>query len=64
MKMTHELEAAVTFTILMHDVQSKSPGYMLEKYSSTQAEKSPRRILDNNNLAKLKAWMKIWHVED
>jgi hypothetical protein len=62
--MKQELEAAVTFTILMQNVQDKSPGYMLEKWEAVQREEHPRRLLDNNNLAKLKAWMEMWHVKE
>ena len=64
MKITHELEAAATFAILMQDVPEKSPGYMIEKYEAVKREPHPRRLLDNKNLGIFKNWMSTWHLED
>ena len=64
MKIEQDLEAAVTFAILMQNIKDKSPGYIREKYESVKRHEEPRCLLDNNNLRILKDWMKTWHVED
>jgi hypothetical protein len=60
-----ELRAAVVFAILMENtdgIVKKSPGYILEKLSTTKGYDKPEMLLDLNNLAKFKKWMDTWKV--
>ena len=61
-----ELRAAVVFAILMegnNGIVGKSPGYILEKLSSTKSYAEPEALLDNANLAKFKKWKSMWKVQ-
>lgn len=59
--MNLEIRRALTFAILMQGIMSKSPDYILEKWSIAKELGDPEMLLDPANLALFKKWIVYWN---
>lgn len=60
------LKQAVTFAILMENndgILGKAPSYVLEKFELCRLSTEPETLLDSQNTAKYKKYLKIWRIE-
>ena len=61
------LKQLVAFAILMENndgILGKSPDYIIEKYELSKMSPNPRVLLDSQNKAKFKEYMKTWRIEE
>jgi hypothetical protein len=61
--MSDKILRLVVFSILMENNQGivrKDPNYIWEKFTSAMERENPESLLDRENTAKLKEWLKIW----
>lgn len=54
------LKQPLVFAILMQDILTKSPSYLLEKFESCLNLEQPEILLDPINLAKMREYLTKW----
>lgn len=66
----NDVYGRAVFAILMQNgigIKGKAPGYIMEKWEAAMLMRHPENLLDSNNLAIYKDWLKTWdthlHIE-
>ena len=54
------MKRAWVFAILMQNIEGKSPDYLMEKWEGVFVTDEPEWLLDPVNIAKFRAWQKLW----